>query len=163
MANINASINKAVAKTVKVRYTLDNFMKGSGGSSYDGPSQNWRWYIAYHWYDQTGEEPEGWAGEKDDEGNSTQRLFFVKKWNKVGRHRVSCTGRDRSTREKVDFAVHEQQVEEIGTFLDRQMIAARKNKFHYPHYELTMMWKWLTLVTAAAQIAGALPDKETKE
>src|SRR5580765_7114349 len=163
MATINANIDKPVARTVKVRYTLDNYGKGTGGDTYDGASQNWRWYIAYHWYDQTGEEPEGWAKDKDDEDNSTQRLYFVKKWDKVGRHRVSCVGKDRSTRQKVDWAEKEQQVEEMGTFLERQMAASKKSKLHYPHYELTMMWKWLTLLTAMGKVDGALPTKEIRE
>src|SRR5687768_7064311 len=84
MASIGATPRKPVAKTVKVRYTLGDYAKGQTADATDANAHNWRWYIAYHWYDQTGEEPEGWAKEKDDEGNSTQRLFFVKKWTKVG-------------------------------------------------------------------------------
>src|SRR5207245_4333608 len=111
---------------------------------------------AYHWYDQTGEEPEGWAGEKDGEGNSTQRLFFVKKWNKVGRHRVSCTGKNRSTKAKEDLAEHEQQLEERGAVLQRQMERSRKKaKLPNPNNELAMTWKYLTLLDAMGRVDGA--------
>ena len=164
MAKVLANINKTVIETVKVKYSLDEYGKGASTTSYDGPAQNWRWYLAYHYHEQTGEEPEQWSGEKDDEGNSTQRLEFVKKWNKTGHHLVFCLGKSRGSRpEVVDSAGFEQQVEERGVFLSRQMANARKNKFRWPHAELTMMWKWLVLLDGIGKVSGALPNSQIRE
>src|SRR5262249_236449 len=128
MADITSSMEhaKSVAKGVTVHYSLKDYEQGAHevarnnpADSYEAPLDIWQWFVVYNFFDHDGHDPEVWMKLKDDAGNSTHRLYFTFKWDKIGRHQVRC-GAKRDGKPN-GYVKYDQQVEELEAILERQM------------------------------------------
>jgi hypothetical protein len=172
MAEITSSLShaKSVAKDVTVLYTLTDFERMGGHDiarnnpvdSFDAARDIWRWFIVYNFLDHDGHDPDVWMKNKDDAGNSTRRTQFVFKWGRLGRHQVRC-GAMRDGKPN-GYVKYDQQVQELGAILERQMEEAKKAKLVNPHGELTMLWKWAyILFELGKKQAGTLTASQKRE
>lgn len=161
---------KSVAKGVTVHYDLVDYDKmGLYESDVINPAQSefdsvdhWRWFIVYNFLDNDGHDPDIWAKNKDDAGNSTRRYKFVFKWGKLGRHQIRCGATRHGAPQ--GYVKYDQQVEELEAILERQMTAERNKRLQNPYGELTMMWKWLYIVDSLGkQQAGKMSAQTQRE
>lgn len=139
---------KTVAKGVKVDYELVGADKSAFNDGSIASTYAWNWFITYHYLDDDGIDSEFWHKKTDDGGHSIENsLLFTRKWDKVGRHLVQCAAKVRGEKKFAGYASFDQQVAELDAILYRQMEEAKKKNLPNPHAELTLMWKWLYILT----------------
>ena len=156
--------DRVVAKGVKVKYTLDRVpMTYDANSGAQSPAYRVRWVVTYHYGRDDAEEPDNWQKDKDDAGNPTQLTYFTKKWAEIGHHRVHCLLASRDTGDPFLKLEVDQRVAEMETILQTQLIAAQKTKLSNPDAELSMMWKWLTLLKTLAERDWAKMSKADQD
>jgi hypothetical protein len=169
MAEIHSSLEdrhpRGVAKGVEVKYTLTGM---SGVPLKQGDPEDtyiWQWFIVYNFVENSADKPETWEKKKDDAGKSTIRHWeypFTFKWGKVGRHQVRCGARHNG--QPVGWVKFEQHVEELESILEWQMQQSKKDRAPNPHAELTMQWKWLSILDELGkQQAGQLTEWQKQE
>ncbi|MFI5382018.1 MAG: hypothetical protein ACHRHE_22210, partial [Tepidisphaerales bacterium] len=161
--HIDASFqDRTVAKGVKVRYSLANYPTSSD-EGMEVPAYRIRWVVTYHYGGDDGEEPDYWHKDKDDAGNSTQRPFFVKKWNQVGHHRVHCLLSERRSGDPYTKVEFDQRVAELWAILESQMEQAKKEKLPHPVTELKTVRKYHDLLDALGKQQASSMSKSAKD